>query len=105
MASPLSAGGVKHEARQAFLRLGAPRLCSGGHYEEAGGVSSLPPFFLLKNQNASITRPAINAILKTKKNTGSRNAAATFQRTTPTRPTAASRITTGTTSSALSPIS
>src|SRR5882672_5301335 len=80
----------KHEARQAGCRLGPPRLCYGGHYEAAGGVSSLPRDFLLKNQKASMIKPTIKPILKTRKNNGSRKAAASFHRTTPTRPTAAS---------------
>src|SRR5467141_3465529 len=83
----------KHEARQASCRLGAPRLCYGGHYEAAGGVSSLPRDFLLKNQKASMIRATIKPILKTKKNKGNRKAPASFHRTTPTRPTAASCIT------------
>src|SRR5882762_8984742 len=82
--------GRTHEARQAICRLGAPRLCCGGHYDDAGGVSSLPRDFLLKNQKASMIRATINPILKTRKNNGSRKAAASFHSTTPTRPTAAS---------------
>src|SRR5712692_1105720 len=81
--------GRTHEARQARCRLGAPRLCLGGHYAAGGGVSSLPRDFLLKNQNASMIKATIKPILKTKKNRGSRNAAASFQATIPTRPTAA----------------
>src|SRR5882762_5397242 len=87
---PSFQGGEKHEARQAICRLGAPRLCCGGHYEDAGGVSSLPRDFLLKNQKASMIRATIKPILKTRKNNGSRKAAASFHSTTPTRPTAAS---------------
>src|SRR6266480_6613706 len=33
---PSFQGGEKHEARQAICRLGAPRLCFGGHYADGG---------------------------------------------------------------------
>src|SRR2546426_4988051 len=87
---PPFGGGRTQEARQARCRLGAPQLCWGGHYSDAGGVSSLPRDFLLKNQKASMIRATIKPILKTRKNNGRRKAAASFHSTTPTRPTAAS---------------
>src|SRR2546427_862621 len=64
--------GRTHEARQARCRPGAPRLCCGGHYDDAGGVSSLPRDFLLKNQKANMIRATIKPILKTRKNNGDR---------------------------------
>src|SRR6266852_4101970 len=79
-----------HEARQARVSLARLDLCSREHYSDAGGVSSLPRGFLLKYQNASITKPTTRAILKTRKMRGSKKAPASFQRRTPTKPTAAS---------------
>src|SRR5213594_2461299 len=67
--------GEKHEARQADSALARLALCSGRHYAAGGGVSSLPRFFLLKNQ---------------KNSRGMRNTAASFQRPMPSKPTAAS---------------
>src|SRR2546428_1654545 len=79
-----------HEARQARVSLARLDLCSSEHYSDAGGVSSLPRGFLLKYQNASITKPMTKAILMTRKMRGRRKAPASFQRRTPTNPTAAS---------------
>src|SRR2546430_6693939 len=82
--------GEKHEARQADSALARLALCSGRHYAAGGGVSSLPRFFLLKNQKASMTRAMISPILNTKNSRGMRNTAASFQRPMPSKPTAAS---------------
>src|SRR3989442_8904691 len=79
-----------HEARQARVSLARLDLCSREHYSDAGGVSSLLRCFLLKYQNASITKPMTKAILMTRKMRGRRKAPASFQRRTPTKPTAAS---------------
>src|SRR3989441_9853771 len=79
-----------HEARQARVSLARLDLCSREHYSDAGGVSSLPRGFLLKYQNASITKLMTKAILMTRKMRGRRKAPASFQRRTPTKPTAAS---------------
>src|SRR5439155_21932851 len=82
--------GEKHEARQAASALARLGLCSWGHYAAGGGVSYLPRFFLLKNQKASMTRPMISPILKTKKRTGRSSTEASFQRPMPRIQTAAS---------------
>src|SRR2546430_16042648 len=79
-----------HEARQARVSLARLDLCSSEHYSDAGGVPSLPRGFLLKYQTASITKPMTKAILMTRKMRGRRKAPASFQRRTPTNPTAAS---------------